>query len=452
VGPIHLQIEDLLLDSENPRFVRGQSQRDILQKILDDQQDKLYALAESIADEGMNPMDRLLVVRDEKHPDKFITLEGNRRVAALKILTNPNVLTNLEVAQPIRRRFEELAKRFDRSPIEPISGFEVLDRETGASWILLRHTGENEGRGVVSWSGLAASRFRGSDPALQALDFVKSKGDLTEEQAKLLESNNYPITTLDRLLSSRQVRQRIGIDVKQSKLVSDLLPDELMKPLRRMVLDLAEKKITVSQLKDTTQQVQYVDGFDATCKPSFRKKVKSRAIDTILDSEFKTQTRRSPHKPHRADPAERKTLVPRTVRLNIQESKLASIFKELKHLRIDDAPHAIAVLLRVFLELSVDHYLAANNLPTKAKDPKSGKEFDKNLAKKVEVVVQDLVQKQKCNTKDFLGVTRALSVQHSPLYIDLLHGYIHNRFVVPNRLDLTGAWDQAQPLFERIWL
>ncbi len=52
VGTIDLSIEDLLLDAENPRFVRGSSQRDVLQKVLDDQQEKLYSLAESIVDEG----------------------------------------------------------------------------------------------------------------------------------------------------------------------------------------------------------------------------------------------------------------------------------------------------------------------------------------------------------------------------------------------------------------
>jgi len=182
VGAIELRIEDLLLDAANPRFAGGNSQRDILQKVLDDQQDKLYALAESIADDGMNPMDRLLVLRAEADKTKFVALEGNRRVAALKILLNPHLLTGLDLKSSLQKRFEKLAPTFDRAQVEPIACFEVLDRETGASWILLRHTGENEGRGVVSWSGIAASRFRGSDPALQALDFVKEKATLPRKR------------------------------------------------------------------------------------------------------------------------------------------------------------------------------------------------------------------------------------------------------------------------------
>jgi hypothetical protein len=451
MGAIDLQIEDLLLDAVNPRFARGGGQRDILQKILDDQREKLYALAESIVEDGMNPMDRLLVLRSEKDPAKFIALEGNRRVAALRILANPTVLTGLEIKESLRKRFENLAEKFDRKQVEPIAGFEAPSRETGTSWILLRHTGENEGRGVVSWSGLATSRFRGSDPALQALDFVKLRGNLTEDQERLLDRNDYPITTLDRLLSSREVRSRVGIDVHERKLVSDLPPDELMKPLRRMVLDLAMKRVTVSDLKNQAQQVGYIDSFDSASKPSFATRVKFRPVESISESDFTLKPRRSGGKKRRPDPSERKTVVPRGVTLNIQDNRLAAIFKELKTLKIEDAYNAIAVLLRVFLELSVDHYMRRHKLSLKGKDQKSGKEYDKKLSKKLEEVVDHLVKQTNCNKRDFFGVTRALTDKRSPLHIDLLHAYVHNLFVIPKRHDLIGAWDEAQPLFERIW-
>jgi len=32
-----------------------------------------------------------------------------------------------------------------------------------------------------------------------------------------------------------------------------------------------------------------------------------------------------------------------------------------------------------------------------------------------------------------------------------LHAYIHNRFFSPTERDLTVAWDNGQPLFERMW-
>src|SRR5574340_185398 len=186
MGAIDCSIDQLLLDSENPRNETAANQRDALQKVLDDQEEKLLVLAEDIVEAGLSPMDRMLVLRAKKGSEKFLVLEGNRRLATLKILSSPNVLTSLLVKTSLQKRFEALSNRFVRKEIEPIACFEVADREEGNRWILLRHTGENEGRGVVGWSGLAASRFRGRDPALQALEFVRNYGNLSDSQKHLL--------------------------------------------------------------------------------------------------------------------------------------------------------------------------------------------------------------------------------------------------------------------------
>lgn len=161
MGAIDCSIDQLLLDSENPRNEIATSQRDSIQKILDDQGEKLFALAEDIVEAGLSPMDRILVLREKKNSNRFIVLEGNRRIAALKILSNPSVLTSLHVKASLQKKFEALCHRFVLSDIEPMACYEVTDREEGNRWILLRHTGENEGRGVVAWSALAASRFKG---------------------------------------------------------------------------------------------------------------------------------------------------------------------------------------------------------------------------------------------------------------------------------------------------
>ena len=46
MGAIDCTIDQLLLDSENPRNENASNQRDALQKVLDDQEEKLFVLAE----------------------------------------------------------------------------------------------------------------------------------------------------------------------------------------------------------------------------------------------------------------------------------------------------------------------------------------------------------------------------------------------------------------------
>lgn len=179
MGTVTCDLEELLLDLENPRISKSDSQRGALQKIIEDQDVKLVVLADSIVSDGLNPMDRWLVIKSAAERGRYVVLEGNRRLAALRILNNPRVLNDLEVRAPVKRRLQTIANEFDLNTIEPIDCFEVSDRAEAATWLNQRHTGENKGRGIVDWGGVATARFRGRDPALQALDLVVNHGGLT---------------------------------------------------------------------------------------------------------------------------------------------------------------------------------------------------------------------------------------------------------------------------------
>jgi hypothetical protein len=117
---LDLTIDELLLDLDNPRISRAESQREALQKILEDQDIKLVVLAESIVADGLNPMDRWLVLKSPAELGKYIVLEGNRRLATIRVLNNRHLLNALEVRSPVKKRLEALADQFD---IWPAPGF-----------------------------------------------------------------------------------------------------------------------------------------------------------------------------------------------------------------------------------------------------------------------------------------------------------------------------------------
>lgn len=452
VGQIELKIEQLLLDHENPRISEAESQREALQNILTDQGNKLYALAESIVQVGLNPMDRFLGLKSVKDK-KYIILEGNRRTAALKILANPHVLSNLEVKATLRKRLEDLAKEFDRSKVEPIPCVEVQSRDEGNYWIQLRHTGENEGRGIVGWSGLASSRFRGRSPALQALQLVLDHGKLSKDVLALIEER-FPITTLERLLATPEVRKLLGLQIKDHKLVSLVPAEEVLKPLTHIVRDLAEKRINVTKLKTQAQQVKYVSDFEQEYTADLSKKQNAILVEeiTILPKKSKIQAKLAAKKP--TAQAERTTLVPKNCSVNVTDTRILEIYSELQRLKVAEFPNSVAVLLRVFLELSTDHYMEHNSIPTQINyDGKGGsRNVDKTLDTKIRDVLEHLVSHGGNKKKDFIGIERGLSAKDSPLWIDLLHAYVHNRFVTPSVKELITAWDNAQRFFEKIWL
>lgn len=200
-----LKIDSLDLDLENPRITLASDQRDAMQKILNEQKVKLINLAESIASRGLNPMDRFLILRSHLRSGKFIVLEGNRRLLSAKLLTNPSLIHSLHMSDAFRKRLLRAAHSFDAKKIGRVDCFEVANRSEGIDWIRQRHNREDGGRGIVSWSAVAGARFRGREPALQAFDFVLEHAGFSEDSKEQM-SANFPISTLERLISTPSVR------------------------------------------------------------------------------------------------------------------------------------------------------------------------------------------------------------------------------------------------------
>ena len=308
--------------------------------------------------------------------------------------------------------------------------------------------GSGQGAGVDSWKSLAKRRFDGIPPVVQALDLVTERAGLTSDESSSI-TEKFPTSTLERFLENISVRKKLGLNVKNGKLTTKLPADEVARPLKKIVLDLATKRARVSQLMKTDDMLKYLrDELGDTHLPDFSKtRTDERTLDEIPISEFsKVRSSRSRRKP---DPSDRKQVVPKNCQINVTNNRLAEIYKELRTLRLDIAPNAIAVLLRVFLELSVDHFLMADGQTLRFKNKGGGqqwKSLDKKLAETVATLVNQGVPKN-----EFSAITRSISVKTSPMNVELLHLYVHNQHATPLPKELKAAWDHAQPLFERIW-
>jgi hypothetical protein len=327
---IKLKISDLVLDHDNPRITHADGQQEALQKIVKDQKSKLVKLAQSIAQRGLNPMDRLLVLRTHSKPERFIALEGNRRVAAFKLLTNPSVMSGLDMPDPMKRLVERAAEGFSKSTIEPISCFELASRQEGDYWLELRHKGQNQGMGIVDWTTVASGRFRKRSPAIQALEMVTERGGLSADQRAKI-TDKFPLSTLQRFVEDRQVRKAMGLDVKNGKLITTLPAQEVLKPLKKVVLDLATREKRVGSLMKTSQMLDYVGGFDKRSAPDMTKeRTEARTVDEIPIAEFGKSSKPATTARRKPDPSDRKEVVPRSFRLNITDNRISEIYKELR--------------------------------------------------------------------------------------------------------------------------
>lgn len=444
---IALKIEHLVLDNDNPRITHAAGQQEALQKVVRDQKTKLLRLAESIIEHGLSPIEKLMVLEVSAKPKRYVALEGNRRVAALTLLNNPAAMTGLDMPDRLQRQMENLASIFQKSKVEPIAAYEVGSRDEGRYWIELRHNGEDEGRGVVAWRPIVAARFREREPAIQALDMVLEHGKFSEDEAEEIRSK-FSLTTLRRLMESKEALSLLGLTVKNKELRTTIPGSELMKPLKRIIRDIADKNVDSRSFNKTEQMVAYLKGFPKGDTASLAKKVPERPVEAIQKAEF-AKSDAKPTRRRQKTATERTQIVPKSCSINVTDNRIAEIYGELRTLRLTEARNAIAVLLRVFLEMSVDHFLESNGGDLTIKRPGAPvrhKKLDKKLTEVVAMLVSVGVPEA-----HFASVKRALSVDTSPMNIDLWHRYVHDRYATPSPAELTAAWDQAQPLFEKIW-
>jgi hypothetical protein len=444
MGNVEVNVEELLLDLKNPRFAGLANQREALQKIVQVQGSKLVNLAEDIVENGMSPAHRMLVAKAPgKGSSGYVVLDGNRRLAALRILANPAVLDGLTgIGDITLRNLRKLAKDFNLDEVQPIDAFVCKDDAEARHWIEAIHTGENEGRGVVGWDGIATARYRGENASLKVLDFVKAAAKLTAEEEAALE--RFPITNLDRLLATPEVRELLGLTLEGGELLSDLPQAELLRPLKKIVSDLATKTVTVGQIKNKDDRLKYIKSLKSHLPDLTKRTGTEEPLERLAAHAQAKAQGKAAAKAKARNLLTRKALIPGQAEtpLHINDHKLQQICKELRKLPLESYPVAAAASFRVFLELSLDHYGVEKKL--------SGYSPDLHLKKKLEAVATAL-QVNGASKRDLQAFRALASNPNRALSIDRLHGVIHSRYELPTPAELRTGWAEVQVAFRNIW-
>jgi hypothetical protein len=114
-----------------------------------------------------------------------------------------------------------------------------------------------------------------------------------------------------------------------------------------------------------------------------------------------------------------------------------------------DYSEATSVLLRVFLELTTDHYIATHNLLP----AKTGERRNASLAKKLKKTAKHLYDQGRISQDLYEATERSVSndpyVQAS---VVTFHQYVHNRHKPAVASELETIWDVAlEPLIVAVF-
>lgn len=451
-----LRVTDLLLNVENPRFDPVEHQTQAIQSMIDDQGEKLIELAKHIAKNGLNPMEIILVQPSGK---QWLVREGNRRVTALKLLNEPELIPDSK--QKYKHTFSELSKNVDNSILDNIFCVVASDEESINEWILLKHTGENRGVGTVSWSAQQTSRFASQvsgkkDPKLELFEMLRHHpglpAPLREEFHKIKKTN------FDRLFGDPAVRNMLGIETQGNAYA---LPRNINSFLVTILTDLTgdfrvgkiySKSDRENYLEDVRIRATHTsnnnshedsdnENNDTPKNPVIPSQETPSNMTQSSNASKKANSTREINK--KTYPINRKTLVSSIHKLAIGNPRVARIFNELKNLDCEQFPNAVSALFRVFIELSCDCYISAKEL--------KGINVDSKLSLKIESVAND-IENKKLMTKNELRSARQMATsQTQNQSVRTFHSYVHNKDFTPIAHDLIVAWDDIWNFIETMW-
>ena len=467
-------VSTLLLDHHNPRIPdsgSALSQRDLIADLVDN--DKVLELAKSIVDNGYYPVEALIIV--EEGGKKYV-VEGNRRLAALKLLISPEVAhDNWE------RRFRALANRIDPQSIRKVKVVRAPSREAAAPVIMSKHTRSQ----VESWSPLMQAKFyrnlveRGltvddiaEQYSLQPSEITDALQrytmysvacvlDLPEDVAKKVQNpRQFPVTTLERLYRTPQVNQFLGIDFDENKnLVGKVSAREFKKGYARIVSDIATGKVHSRTLNTTAEMDEYLNSFGEQ-RPDVNKRGTFTAESLLKTAVKATPAARPslPRKKSKPKPVPR-ALIPGSFSCDVNNQRINDVFGELKKLPVAQFPNAVALMFRSLLEMSLGYYLDRTGHLLKLtererarREKKGGKlprDWHPTLTEMLGYVVDkdtDIIS----NGNLLKALRKVIAQKRDLISIDTLNLFVHNQHFYPNEDSLRSFWPQLQGLFEII--
>jgi hypothetical protein len=491
-----ISLNDLLLDVDNSRFADSvDSQREAIKVMVESQGQKIIKLAKDIAEFGIDPSENLITVSSEENENDFIVKEGNRRITALKLIENPS----LAQIPSVITAFENIRKSRKES-INEVNCV-VYDNDEFSHWINLKHTGQNDGAGRVGWTTPEQLRYMARNGkesfSNQLYSFIELFPDYF---SNIINNKKYiRITNLDRLVNDPNFRKCLNLTGIEGLLYCSQPLSRFLEQYNRVLesMIMAEENgraiFTVNRIRSKEDRLNFISELQLTSaqnqldtawrlleppkldeippeKETERKEPKEGSHtdkddsdDTAKDddgyntgdepdtkdgSDTTEEDDKSKGKKSSPTNNSRNILVPVSLKLKFdkQHKRCHKIFNELKKMTHDDFSNSISVMLRVFVELSLNTYIEENKL----------KYFDKKnpnrtpgLHDKVVLASDDLFKKNLLSGQKKTAIL-AYSKQFTSAGASLQQ-YVHNPELIPTREFVNNEWDNFQNLMEAIW-
>lgn len=351
--------------------------------------------------------------------DGFVVFDGNRRITCLKLLLEPARAPTAD----LRAHFNTLRDGARRGIPERLTCQVEEDRNLIDSILFRRHTGSQRGVGQLDWNDRAKLNFVERTGQGGGINVAAEVERLLADAGRL-PHGNIPWSTLTRLLSSEEFRNRAGISTagRRFRLTHD--HGAVSDALHRIASDLANQVVTLGDL------------WNNEGKRSYLNRLQDEGVLPVENERLAepVEAMGAVHNPRRNPPPPRppqSTFIPADaphIQWTAAQQRVRAIWEELQSVTLREHPNATSALMRILLELTVESYIAEHgiNVPD-------------NLSRKVGAVAAELLQRQIIDRAYFDELER-IRLNDQLISVASMQRYIHSPDFAPMENELRTYW------------
>ena len=440
-----IRITDLQLDTTNYRTGKQNDQREAIRSLIEEQKHKLVRLAQDIIENGLSPLETICVAPVPNDKNRYTVIEGNRRVAAMKLVTQPDLAADTTWHNAFKRLHKSLPGQLPTK----VRCIVAPNKEDAFIWIQRRHDTGLKGAGLEPWSTIAqyrAAAARGrSAPEFDVLEFTLARGQLEPDVEERLTGQDFPITNLKRIIDSAYISEQLEFDRGESYLTTTANKKWVLTLLREMITIISREefkgeKFSVKDIYSAADQRKFFNKL-LTKHPKPNKSARRWAINanTEVSSERGALKKKKPNR----STSDRRKLIQAHCPVRPPVGRANDIYHELRRLEVEKYRNAVSILFRVFLEFSIGAYVRRRSV--------TGINTSDTLSSKLRKVADHMENNNIMDRKELHAIRKAANDPNSLFSTMTLNAYVHNVNFYPSASELKTSWDNLEPFIEKLW-